>query len=186
MRLELAGVDKRIPEVARMLRDEFQLDALTGAEVHAAVATYSRFLFRAARHQADGNCDEAFLHYVIALDLLCGGTDESTKSVTRRAACIIHRAKESSLEAAIRRVRALYDIRSKYVHEGRPVKEESLIDVQEVCREVLWSLMRVQRRPEARRKGFMDWWVKRLDYLCSAIEAGETPPQEEWARAGLA
>jgi hypothetical protein len=118
--------------------------------------------------------------------LLFGGTDDLSKSITRRVACILHRAKAVSFDAAVRRTRALYDTRSRYVHEGRAVPATVLEDVREVTREVLWALLRVQRLPDSRAVGFRDRWTRQIDYLCSAVEAGKEPTADDWLRAGIA
>ena len=182
---DFCGADRRFPEIAARLRDDFDVQSLGDSEVHRTLSTYTRFIFRAHRHEFDGNQDEAFLHFVISLDLLLSEGDELSKTVMRRAACLVHRPLSMSFERACRHVRGLYDARSKYVHEGRAVKSEALEQVKAVAREVLWCLMRAQRATDSRDSGFVARWLKRIDHLCSAFEIDESPPGDEWARVGI-
>jgi hypothetical protein len=73
---------------------------------------------RAKRHLIDGRKDEGFLHFMIGLDLVLGEKQQSTAKVSRRAAALVHNRFGVSFADQEARLRKLYDIRSRYVHQG--------------------------------------------------------------------
>jgi hypothetical protein len=126
----------------KWLRDEFNFHGLSASKpLDSAIASYCRFLQRAHTHRLNGRPDEAFLHFVIALDLLLGLEGRSSESVCLRASVLVHRQLDTSLDAQISKLKRLYDRRSKYVHEGKSPSENDLLDTEKICTEVLWDLL---------------------------------------------
>jgi len=154
----------------------------------STVANYCRFLRRARRHIETGHRDEAFLHFVIALDLLFGLDGNSAESVSRRSAMVVYRALGNSLFEQHALIKRLYDARSKYVHEGTPPSAAQLNAIAGVCREVLWALLRTQQESMkgTTRAARSEEWLRHLDYLFAAIEAGKPPSESEFSEAGIA
>ncbi len=182
-KIELGAVDKSLPEAASRLRAEFSFEHLGRAEVHNLLRQFSRFLFSARRHSAEGKSDDAFLHKVIALDLLFGEKGESTTTVARRVAAIVHPGVMKDFDAAERHIRDLYESRSRYVHQGQPVTPSHSEGIDAVCDTVLKALLRLQRD---RGDSFTAaGWVRDLDFVASAKRAGRQLDPGHMQEAGL-
>ena len=146
----MGGFDTKIPRVINSLRGEYGFTTFKDNDVHHSLRTFALFLSKARRHELDGRIGEAFLHYVIALDLLFGEQESATCSVTKRAAVVVSRALGMTLPATLKLMNRLYGVRSKYVHRGIEMPSEEVRTVARVCTEVLFALLRFQqaRRPD--------------------------------------
>jgi hypothetical protein len=184
LRIEFAQAHLRIPKVGKMLSDDFGMGEFTNSEVHQTLKTYCKFMSRAERHMCDGRPDEAFLHFVISLDLVFGEKDASTKSISHRVAFITHHAMGRGLDEQIKRLNAIYDRRSRYVHAGEKIPETMIDEVQSVCREVLWCLLRFQK--VGAREAPVSAWLTTLDYLVAATEANRPIDASELRECGIA
>jgi hypothetical protein len=180
--VELAKADQRIPATLAMLRETYDFTKWQDTELHHTLRSFSRFFAKAKRHEVDGGTDEAFLHYVIALDLLFGEKESLTASVSKRAAMVIFRELNLSPLDALKHVQALYDARSQYVHKGRSPRTESLFAVAGVCSKVLHVLLRLQKN---RRDISVSNWLKQLDYLYASIEAARTVSTRDLQECGI-
>ena len=181
--LEMGGFDTRIPRVIDLLREQFGFVDFKDTDVHHSLRTFALFLSKAKRHWLDGRIGEAFLHYVIALDLLFGEQESATSSVTKRAAVVIYRALGMTMPAAQKMMNRVYDIRSKYVHRGIEMPAEEIARVASVCTEVLFAVLRFQQR--AGESKTIAGWLKNLDYLNSAIDAGKGIGADELGGLGI-
>lgn len=165
------------------LREEFGFLRLSTAKpLYPVLTSYSRFLVRAHRHSRDGRHDEAFLHFVIALDLLLGMEGSAQEKVANRAALLVHRQLGETLATQRARIKKLYDKRSKYVHEGEQPPEEGLAEIECVCTEILWTLLAASANGEHRS---VDAWLKQIDYLLSAIGADKVLTDHDYASVGI-
>ncbi len=169
--LELARANERIPAVRSELHIRYGFDSFRDSEIHVTLRIFMRFVSRAKRHYVDGHADEAFLHFVIALDLVLGETASATDTVTRRAAALVHRPLSRAYHEQKERIRHLYDARSRYVHDGKPVKPESKEEIEIVCHEVLLCLLRLQAVDTNHAPDFIATWLKRVDHIVTALEA---------------
>jgi hypothetical protein len=125
-------------ECVAWLENELGFRKLSGARpLDATIRTYSRFLQRAHKRRLNGRRDEAFVHFVIALDLLLGLEGRSSESVCQRAGLLVHRQLGNQFEVQITVLKRLYDRRSKYVHEGKPASNDDLREVERICTEIL-------------------------------------------------
>ncbi len=165
------------------LSNEFGFKVLSACKpLHTAITSYCRFLQRAQTHRLHGRSDEAFLHFVIALDLLLGLEGRSSDSVCLRAAILVHRQLERSFQAQISQLKRLYDHRSKYVHEGKPVNENDLLEIEKICTEVLWDLLATSA---SCRFNDIDAWLKQIDFIASAMKASRELPENEFQTLGI-
>lgn len=170
IKVDWCNVHDRIPKKLSELRTEYAFDGLKDAESHNLLRQFSKFFARGKRHLLDGRSDEGFLHLIIALDLALGDKQQSTAKITKRAAALVSRSSGSRYEDEERKIRDLYGQRSRYVHEGRSVSEDKLVEVERVCEVVLKSLLRLQAKTGD--AGRVATWQKDLDYVVGAIEAG--------------
>jgi hypothetical protein len=162
--VDYANIDHRIPAKEEELRRKFSFTGLTNSEIYQTLGTYCRFVVKAKTYEDENRLDEAFLHYVIALDLLFGGKDESTQAVSRRTAMIVSRVLEESFQAMVKRMKTIYEKRSKYVHAGVSVSNQDMKLVQPVINEVLFCLLRLQAIPDNKAQGFVNAWLKTDTY----------------------
>jgi hypothetical protein len=172
-----------IAECREWLARELGFTSLSASSrLDQGIQTYCRFLQRAHGHRLDGRHDEAFLHFVIALDLLLGAEGRSSDSVAQRAALIVYRQFAVPLEQQIKHVRSLYNVRSKYVHEGRSISAKDLEAVERLCTEILWVVLAVSSRAELED---LEEWLRRIDYLYAAIGVGKMIPDLEILSIGV-
>jgi hypothetical protein len=167
----------------KWLRDEFDFHGLsTSKPLDSAIASYCRFLQRAQTHRLHNRPDEAFLHFVIALDLLLGLEGRSSESVCLRAAVLVHRQLGTPLDVQIGQLKRLYDRRSKYVHEGKPPTGSDLREIEKICIEVLWDLLATSGSGGIND---VDAWLKELDFIAGAIKASRQVPDNEFQSVGI-
>jgi hypothetical protein len=136
-------------------------------------------------YRSKGATDDAFVHFIIALDLLFGEKDASNQAISKRAAMLTHQALGISYHEMLQQIKKLYDIRSKFVHEGRKVPESDLASAQPIMQEIFTSLMRIQSKTEYKTDGAMTLWLKGIDYLCAAIDASKPISDDEFEALGI-
>ncbi|MEQ8278860.1 MAG: hypothetical protein RMA76_30180 [Deltaproteobacteria bacterium] len=170
-------------EVRAWLREQFELEGdLPTTRLADSVRAYTSFLQRAQRHRWGGRPQEGFLHFVIALDLLLGLEGQSTQSVSARTATLVHRAFGRTLGEQKVILKRLYNSRSKYVHEGRLPPEGEDDEVEAICVEVLWALLAASRAGEVED---VHDWIRQIDFVTSALDAGRTPSDDDLSRIGI-
>lgn len=184
--LDFGGADKLIPQTLRRLQNEFGFAQYDTGELHQTIKTFARFLSIAKRHLLDGRRAEAFLHFVIALDLLFGDKDGLTRNITKRVAVLTNRRLGKLFQDAVKTLAKIYDARSKYVHEGDTGGMSDIQTIQIVCEEVLYCLLRLQKIPEKNKPGIISEWRGNLDYFATALETGRSIPEAELSANGMA
>lgn len=147
------------------------------------IDTFCTLLQRAHQHRMGGRGDEAALHFVIALDFVLGTEGRSAESVAERAAVVAHRPLGRSVQDQVRRVKQLYDARSKYVHEGRPIPVEEIKEAEQVAMEVLWALLTVSAKETLSNTSE---WLRKINYVAAALKDGRPIPEAEFAVLGMA
>jgi hypothetical protein len=183
--IDLAQTNKTIPEAERKLK-EYRVGGFSISGLHSTFEIFARFIARARKHEMADRLDEAFLHFVIALDLLLGEKDASNKSIGNRVAVLTYRHFNRSLEDQRRVVESMYDKRSKYVHAGTEVSSDDLEVIRAICAEVLACLLRLYKAPENHELNFVRGkWFKNLDYITSALLAGKDISDEELQANGI-
>jgi hypothetical protein len=172
---------KVVIEAQDFLRDEFDLDVLGDAALDPAIKSYTAFLRKAWHGVAARKNDEAFLNFGIALDLLLGDRERISASIKRRGAILTDRDPDRTIRAQKKLVGGLYDVRSRYVHDGRPVSLKSLRAISSVCEEVLWSVLRARRLDSSLT---LEEWRKELDHAYEIASSGVEPEGELLRRIG--
>lgn len=144
--------------------------------------------FRTSLREADatrstGHLSEALLHYVIALELIFGERQAIQRSVSERVALITHRENARTFPQQQEWIDAIYDLRSRYVHDGKEITDESQLDrLRVLCEQVFRSLMRLQAaHPDrsSREKETMTKWLHEIDYLAKGLIAGKQPTDSQ-------
>jgi hypothetical protein len=120
------------------------------------------------------------------LDQLFGERHAKVANVTQRTAIVVHKALDVPLFEAAKRVDRLYDLRSRFVHQGIEPRSDYLAEADLICKEVLMSLMRLRHHEGAREDpDFLRTWLTTLDFYWSACKAGRTIDQEDFADFGI-
>ncbi len=65
----------------------------------------------------------------------------------------------------------IYDKRSKYVHKGEQTEMRYIKDVEQICHQIMLCLLRVQQSKDNHYSGFVNKWLKDIDYISKGIEA---------------
>jgi hypothetical protein len=182
MTVDFVSLDERIPRAIAKLRDEFGI--AQGVDLPPPLKNYAHFVSKAKRYVNEGLRDEAFVHYVIALELLFGERSRTNESVSRRAATLVFRPFSLSITEAEKELNKLYDARSQYVHAGKEIDPKLLGEVKDVCEQVLWALLRCLHERGAGEE-LVGRWTKDLDYLYSALVAGKEVPEEHIRSCGI-
>lgn len=186
LELNLARTDTRVPAALQQLRDEYAFEGFGAGELDTTLRSYVRMLARARQHMHEGLRDEAVLHLVIALDLLFGERDASTRNVSARASAACTAAQISLYSESARRIGRLYDARSRYVHQGQPFPSEVIAVAEETCATVLRVLLRLHRRAAVEQDTIkLESWLAALDFVKAAAIAGVEIEPEFLGRWGL-
>jgi len=184
LEVNLAKSDTRVPAALQELQERYAFDSFGSDELDLTLKSYVRMLARARQHTFDGMRDEAVLHLVIALDLLFGERDASTRNVSTRASAACTAAQIMLYPESVRRIGRLYDARSRYVHAGEPFPDEAIAVAEETCAAVLRVLLRLHRRASVEQGSIsIASWLAALDFVKAAAAASvEVEPEflETW------
>jgi hypothetical protein len=177
--LDLANAHERVPKALGELRDRYGFEAFDASPLHGTLRLFASFVSRARRHEIDGRASDALLHYVIALELVFGELQNIQRSVSERVATITSKGRIERYDAERRRIDALYEARSKYVHAGVSLGDGRLVsDAFDVCGECFRALLSLQAAltlPNQRNEGVLESWLGELDYLGKGMIAGKSP-----------
>jgi Apea-like HEPN len=120
---------------------------------------------------------------VIALELIFGERQAIQRSVSERVALITHRQNGRSFTQQQEWIDAIYDLRSRYVHDGKEVTDEPQLQrLRILCEQVFRSLLRLQAaHPDrsSRGKETMTKWLHEVDYLAKGLIAGKQPTESQ-------
>jgi hypothetical protein len=161
---------------------------ISGTDVHAefpgkeTYSIYCRFLSLAGEY-SDENNNLATLHYVIALELMLGTQGQSTSSVAERSAIIIHQALGISFDEACKQIKKLYDQRSKYVHEGKPIDPELRSESYDLCKIIAATFINAAFGKCSEFSH--DAWILMLDHCISHQKLHNRLPSETSRDAGI-
>jgi len=180
-RLEIVmheSLGRDIKEFYQRINQEFSFSNFSNFEIHQTFKTFTNFIAKGYRYLEDNKKDEGFLHFVIAFDLVFGDKNESTKTVSNRCALLTFSNMNNTYQQQKILMNEIYNSRSKYVHEGRSVKEEHIDVVKPIAKEIMLCFFRLQTSEENRNQLTIEKWKKKIDYACSALEA-EKPFTDE-------
>jgi hypothetical protein len=177
----------KTPSVIKELKEKFDFSEIKeNSEIHQTIKSYCTFVMKAIICNADEKYDEAFLNYVIALDLLFGEKDSSNATVSNRTAIVTYQILNNEFSETLKKTKKLYDIRSNYVHKGKRIDKEYIDEIEPIIREVYCCLLRLQSDPKNEEKvNFFDSWFRQLDYLVKAVEASKEIKTQEFIDAGI-
>lgn len=153
-----------IPSYNEQLKEKYNFTDYKDTPLHHTLQTYSQFIARAKILDDKHKPSEAFLQYVIALELVFSGKETISSTIARRVAAMTCKQIGSDYEFVRKRIRQDYRLRSLYVHEGQSINSQQLASIAEICHYVLHAMLYLQRKsPEIS----IDKWMKNIDVLVS-------------------
>jgi hypothetical protein len=165
---------KRIKDLYTSIDQNYLYPGESKGEFYETIKTFVKFVAKGYRYLEERKTDDGFLHFVIALDLLFGDQHENTKTVTNRCALLTFDKNVRSYEDQKKLLGKIYDYRSKYVHAGLSIPTQLIVQIQPICHEVIYCLLRVHRNNIGKPEPLtIDLWKKKLDFAWSALEANE-------------
>ncbi len=167
------------------LQSKFAFDAAEPKEIHNSISTYSRFNAKGYIYLYENRTDEAFLHFVIALDLLLGSKGESTDSVSSRAAVLTFMTYDKSYDDQKNLIKKIYGARSKYVHAGKSVDRSLLDDLKKICKIILNTLLILQAKPNFQAPGSIEKWLNELDIIIKTLGTEYEPEEFHLLKLGI-
>jgi len=181
-----SSLNDRIAGKKSELLTKFGFVEFTNSEFHKTIQSFSKFIAKAYIHLDESHYDEAFLHFVIALDLLFGDKGESTQTVSKRAAILTHITFDVTFDEQKRTLQKIYDIRSRYVHSGVNIEDISLLkSLMRICRIILEVLFDLQSQKDSHLFDAFVKWIKKLDYIIVSYNAEVLISQEELKKIGI-
>jgi Apea-like HEPN len=176
VQLKLYEYGRHLHEYHGRIRQEL-IEPLGGRAVQhfSTIQNVARMMARSRELASRSFFDEAFLLLCVALESVLADEKNISGSVSRRAASILAVSEGVNFERAIVEVQNLYKLRSRFVHEGEPVRSASLPRIEEICRKVYYVAMRSQDASIS--QGPQTWnrrWTKLLDYVASCFQVGSS------------
>lgn len=162
-----------ITKLRTSLKEEYFYDNNRDEEIIQTFKIFSKFVAKAYRYLDDKKADEGFLHFIIALDLVFGDKNESTQTVSKRTALLTYSDSKTDYFNHKKKINEMYDLRSKYVHQGISVANSIIDETKNICLVVFYSILRVNKYWVNKEESFtIDLWKKKIDLACSSLEAG--------------
>lgn len=169
----------------QLINQDFPFPGFYNFEIHQTLKTFTNFVVKGYRYLDENKNDEGFLHFIIALDLVFGDKNESTKTVSNRCALLTFSTMNKTYHQQKKLMNEIYDSISKYVHEGISVKENHIELVKPISKEIMRCFFRLQKTDENRNMLTVEKWKKKIDYACSALEAEKPLPDDVKIEIGM-
>jgi len=184
--IDFNNADKRIPAVVEVLQNDFGFTDYGSNEFDRRLQLVARYVFRGRQRFYDEEYSDSFLQHVIAIDLVFGERRESVASVSSRVAVAVYRRLGVDVSSARKMVENLYDIRSRYVHDGIEIQQKHVAQIEVITRDVLYCMLRTRKQnPAFANDGYLDKWLRTLDFVWSATEADQTVSEDDLSMAGI-
>ena len=107
------------------------------------------------------------------------------KNVSERVALITFSENARSFEQQRDWIDRIYELRSRYVHDGTEITDELQLDqLRSLCEQVFRCLMRLQAvhsQRSSRGKEALTTWLHELDYLAKGMIAGNQPTATQFS-----
>jgi len=182
----LGGLNQAIPEIKNELLLDYSFSGFdTKNKVHNYLKLYTLYISKAKRHLYHGRYEESFLSFMVALELLLGEKGQSTKSITEKASLLTHNQCNRSYTDQKKVLEKLYDIRSKYVHEGSKIDETQIHPLDKITQLVLRVLFELQKPTNSPDIFSLKKWFKEIQFSISCIETNREVSCEEYRRIGV-
>lgn len=170
-----------IPSYNEQLKEKYNFTDYKDTPLHHTLQTYSQFIARAKILEDKHKPSEAFLQYVIALELVFAEKETISSTIAKRVAAITCKQTNCDFELLRHRIREDYRLRSVYVHGGQSISSEQLTSIAEICHYVLHAILYLQ---QAVPQTSIDTWMENIDLLASKLSNSEQPDDELFRSCG--
>jgi hypothetical protein len=188
--IDMANIHVRVPQLIGELKRDYGFERFDASPLHSSIRLFTTFVARARRHQINGLSAEALLHFIIALELIFGVREAIQRSVSERVSVITFRHFNRSFDEQRGWINRMYDLRSRYVHEGQKVSDEApLEEIYSLCQYIFRCLLRLQAKhtdASQRGKDTLAQWLAVLDFLSKGIIAGRDINADQFKQAFIA
>jgi hypothetical protein len=184
LHLNLTFIDPAIfdiPSYNQQLKEKYNFTDYKDTPLHHTLQTYSQFIARAKILEDKHKPSEAFLQYVIALELVFAGKETISSTIAKRVAAITCKQTNCDYELLRQRIREDYRLRSFYVHGGQSINSDQLASIAEICHYVLHAILYLQ---QAFPQISIDTWMENIDLLVSKLSNNEQPNDELFRSCG--
>jgi hypothetical protein len=165
---------------------------VNGNEIYEKESEFSRYFesvcsifSNAEKHILAKNYSHAFVDFFVGLDFLLAPDFEKSKKLKERTSMLTYKGMARSFEDQLSRVRELYEQRNNYVHEGIQVKIIDLIELRNIGRIVLSTLLLVHTKSKKNSKFKFSIWILKIDELVQGISKGKSPNIRQLAEIGV-
>ena len=179
--INLPPADKFV-NLRKLLNQEFTFKALNfDIPLDNSIDKYCKILQRAERHKTEERWDEEFLFRVIALDLLYSDKG-NCEDICTRSSCVTHKQLNLDFEDLKKKLKKLYDMRSRFVHSGTfPNSKDSKL-LRDVTIESLWCLLDVSGKNKFEE---IKHWLSEIDLIYHTINTGKVPSEQSFENLGV-
>ena len=157
-------------------------------DVCASLLNFSRLVARASEMEHRDYTEESFTLLMVAMESLLSEKESIAVTLSRRAGAIHAVSSGEPFADVVKQISKLYDARSKFVHEGGPVKRESLEELQELARQVFFTAYRSQTQFLDSGGVRDDWkpkWMAELDYISACLDVGVAVDPDVAKKTGI-
>ena len=160
--------------------------------IDSSISTFLSLIYKGYTHTENGLLNDAYIFYIIALDLLFGGETDNNRNIQYRCAviCMYDTKIASSYVEAKKKIGNLYNQRSRFIHQGKSVSGNDLKECKNVCNAVsriLFSfradLIRMENIESS--DNLLDKWRKDLDLISAFHEAKRDPSSSDLENAHI-
>jgi hypothetical protein len=163
----------------------YSISDVGDSELGRTLFACAGFCQQSIRFLASGRSDDAALYATICLEHMFSEKNSTAEAVCSRTAVLTHLRLSESFKEAKRELLKLYDSRSQFVHKGKSITYSDSERLIAYAREMIRSLLVLHKNPENRVQGFLEGWIKDLDFIVSGIDAGKTFEPSFLANAGI-
>lgn len=133
----------------------------------------------------NGNLNHAFVDFFVGLDFLLAPDTEKSKKLKQRISLLTHKMMSLSFSEQLNRLDILYDERSLYVHQGKSVAVEELVELRNIARVILSVLLEVHRSNTKTQKLTQNKWIEKIDDFVQQIYRGITLNEQQLSSIGI-
>lgn len=185
MEINLGKIDEMLPQFEAELKSKYDFDDYTDSKHSSLLKNYVLYVSKAKRHGLQKDWNEAFIHYIIAFELVFGDRISIQDKIAKRVAILSHRYCELSFDAQVKKIKELYAMRSRFIHDGEPINnsEDRLEELGNIAHAVLIGMLNIFQQ----EKDNDDInWIPNIDLCIAKSDAGKTLEKDDYINIGVA
>jgi hypothetical protein len=153
-------------------------------ELDRRIIDAAGFLSKSRTEYHKGRYTDSLMYEVIACETLFSEKINTAEKVCKRIAVLTWADSGRSYNDHFRTVKECYDARSRYVHDGNKIGSELAETFTKIVCNLYKAIIRFRRTINPTENSFEDW-LKQLDYVAGAHEAGVRVDNKVLAQLGI-